>query len=129
MEQQFILHGVIGGKQVAALFVAQAHMDVHAGAGPLGVGLGHEGCGHAVLFGGGLDQALEHDAFIAGLQHIGAVAQDDFHLPRCIFRDQGFRRQPLRLAIGVEVLEEGGEVIEVLQVIGLVVLRAMLVDQ
>ncbi len=104
-------------------------MDVHAGAGPLGVGLGHEGGRHAVLFGGGLDQALEHDAFIAGLQHISPVAQHDFHLPRRIFRDQGFGRQALRLAISVEVLEEGGEVIEVLQVIGLVVLRAMLVDE
>ena len=77
----------------------------------------------------GLDQALQHDAFIAGLQHIGAMAQHDFHLPRRIFRDQGFGRQALRLAIGVEVLEEGREVIEVLQVIGLVMLRPMLVDE
>ena len=66
---------------------------------------------------------------IAGLQHIGPVAQHDFHLPRRIFRDQGFGRQALRLALAVEVLEKRGEVIEVLQVVGLVVLRAMLVNQ
>ena len=45
-------------------------------------------------------------------RHVGAVAQHDFHLARRIFRNQGLGGKVLHLAPGIEVLEEGREVVE-----------------
>ena len=80
-----------------------------------------------MLFGCRLDQALQHDSFVAGFEHVVAVAQHDFHLARRVFADQGFGGQALYIAVGIEILEERREVIDVLQVIGLVVLLARVI--
>ena len=129
MHQQLVLQRVFGGEQVVALFIGQRNMDVHARSRPFRIGLGHEGGGQPMLFGAGLDQALQHHALVTGIQHVGAVAQHDLHLARRIFRDQGLGGQVLNLAPGVEVLEERREIVRVLKIIGLVVLRAVLVDE
>ena len=102
---------------------------MHAGACPFGIGLGHESGDEAVLFGCRLDDALQHDGFIAGFQHIVAMAQHDLHLARCIFGDQSLGRQVLHFAPGIKVLEKRGEIIRVLKMIGLVVLRPRLINE
>ena len=53
-----------------------------------------------------------------------AVAEHDLHLTGRIFRDQRLGRQALGLGKSIEIAEERREVVEVLQVIGLVMLRA-----
>ena len=103
-------------------------MHMHAGAGPRRIGLGHEGGGQPMLFGNRLDQALQHDGFVAGFQHIGAVTQHDFHLPWRIFRNQRLGGQALRVTAGIEVLEERREIVEVLEIISLVMLRPEFID-
>ena len=102
---------------------------MHAGACPFGIGLGHEGGAEAVLFGGGLDDALQHDGFVAGFQYVVAVTENDFHLSRCIFGDQRFGGQVLDFAPGIKIFEEGCEIIHVLQMIGLVMLRTRFIHQ
>ena len=88
------------------------------------IGLGHEGRDQAMLLGGRLDQALQHDRFVASLEHIGAVPEHDLHLARRIFRDERLGGQALDLGKGIEIVKEGCEIIEILQMVGLVVLRA-----
>ncbi len=129
MHQQLVLGGIVGGKEIVAGVIAERHMHVHARARPLRIGLGHEGGAEAVLLGCGLDHTLQHDRLVAGLQHIGPVAEHDFHLSRRVLRDQRLGRQALLVAPVIEVLEEGAEVIRVLEIIGLIMLRARLVDE
>ena len=49
LEKELILGGIGRGKQVRACSVGEADMDMHAGARPFGIGLGHEGGDKAML--------------------------------------------------------------------------------
>ena len=69
------------------------------------------------------DEALEHDGLVARFQDVGAMAENDLELSRRIFRDQRLGRQALDFGIGIEIVEERREIVEVLEIVGLVVLR------
>ena len=92
LAQQRRAGGVVAGEQVVALFVGQADVQVHAGAGQVVERLGHETGEHSVLVRDALDQALVADRLVHGGEGV-AVVEGDFHLARGIFRDRRACRQ------------------------------------
>ena len=111
------------GQQVASGRVGQADMHVHAGAGQVVEGLGHEAGLHPMAVGHALDQALVAHGLVHGRQLL-AVLQGDLHLARGVLGNRRARRDALGLAGGVEVLEEGFELLQLPQAVDLGAARA-----
>ncbi len=103
-------------------------MKMLPAAGEAVMRLRHEGCLEAVAHGGALHQALEDLRLVGRAQGVGAMHQADLELVRRILRDRGFQRQACRLAMGIKVVQEGLEVVELAQAIGLDALAAMAGD-
>ena len=59
MAQQRRAGRVISRKQISSIDTRETHMDMHAAAGEIGIGLGHEGHELAVLGGDTAQQTLE----------------------------------------------------------------------
>ena len=89
-------------------------MDMHAGAGPVVMRLGHEGCFEIMRAGGGLDGALEQQASSAA-DSASAVLQVDLELPRPGFLHHSIDRQALRLGDPIDVIDERPERIHLLE--------------
>ena len=68
-----------GFEECVGVAFEEGEVGVHAAAGVLGEGLGHEGCVHAERVGDFLDDGAEGHDVVGGLQGVG-VAQVDFVL-------------------------------------------------
>ncbi|MCY1171638.1 hypothetical protein D9M73_117560 [compost metagenome] len=120
MTQRVVLQGVIAGEDVLAGFlVQQRNVHVQAVARLARVGLGHEGGVHLMVVGDVLDQALEQDRVVAGLDRVSHVVQVDFELRRGAFLDDGVGRNALLFGTFQNVLEAVDVFVEVVDQVDL----------
>ena len=99
------------GKQVVALGVDQALVNVHRAARLVGHRLGHEGRVHAVAQRRLPEDALEHDHLVRQRQRV-AVLEVDFHLAGAFFVDQRVQVEMHCLAVVVHLLEQRIELVD-----------------
>jgi hypothetical protein len=103
---------VLGGEEIGAPGIGKARMDMEAAAGAPAIGLGHEGGEQAMLGGDAAHQPLPLDGLIGCAHGIGAVAQYNLELAGRIFGDQGFGRQAHGPGRGIELGDEGAELLQ-----------------
>ena len=112
----------LGVEHVLPVLVDDAGMDMQAGAGVLGIGLGHAGGFQPVMAGRLFGKTLEVDAIVGGSQRIRAVQQVDLELAGAEFRRGGVGRQALSLGPAAQRLQiaferiDGGHVVELIAV-------------
>ena len=95
----------------ARLLVDDALVDVHGAARLLGVRLGHEGRVHLVPQCRLARRALEEERLVGQIQGI-PVQQVDLHLRRAVLVDQRIDLDVLRLAEGIDVIEQRIELVD-----------------
>ncbi|MNF56091.1 hypothetical protein D3C84_375710 [compost metagenome] len=124
-----VLLGIIGSEDVlAGLLVDERNVHVQAVARLARVGLGHEGGVHLMVVGDVLDQALEQDRVVAGLDRVGHVVQVHFELRRGAFLDDGVGRDALDLGAFEDVLQAVGILVQVVDQVDLGRLRTLAGD-
>lgn len=94
-------------------------MHVQAIARLARVGLGHEGGVHLMVVGDVLDQALEQQGVVAGLDRVLGVVQVHLELRRGTFLDDGVGRDALFLGRFQHVLQAVDVLVEVVDQIHL----------
>ena len=85
---------------------------MHAAAGLLAIGLGHEGGVIAMLAGHALDDALQQHGEICGAQRIGNVIEVDFVLAGAVFAQRRIGGDLLRPAGERDVVEDVFEIMQ-----------------
>ena len=119
VEEQLGRLAIATGENIAARFgIHHRLMQMHGGAGFIGMGLGHEGGIHVMLQGGLAHGALEHENLIGQFQRV-AVVEVDLQLGGAGFMRQRIDIQFLGFAIIVNVFHHGIEIIGRINAIGL----------
>ena len=103
---------------LAGLLVDDALVNVHGAAGLLGMRLGHEGGVHLVPQRRLARGALEQECLVGKIERL-AVQQVDFHLRRAVLVDQRVDLDVLRLAEGVDIVEQRIEFVDRGDAVGL----------
>ncbi|MCY1528611.1 hypothetical protein D9M68_637220 [compost metagenome] len=116
--------GVFAGVEVVALGIGEADVHVQPAACAVAEGLGHEAGLQPVAVRHALDQALVADAFVHRLERVEAVLQGQLHLAGGVLGDRRAHRQALDFAGGVEVVEEGLQLLQLVDAIDLRRFRA-----
>ena len=97
---------ILFGEQVIAFSIGHGHMQMHARPG---IGLdrfGHKTGGYPEFSRLQAHNAFQPDKIIGGLQNVAAIIQRQFVLPRRIFRNHGFRRDPGDLSGSINLREK-----------------------
>ena len=105
-------------KYIDAFFIQHAAVDMHAVAGFILEGLGHEAGDQAVLVGHALDQALHHYDLLGRQHRVVDVLHIDFVLGGRRFLHHAVKGQVLDLAGDAQVLKHRLVVIEHVQPVG-----------
>jgi hypothetical protein len=115
--------GCIIGHHVVAGTVVNAGVDMHAAAGDVGKGLGHEGGAKAMTARHTVDDAPQQQGVVAGDYRVVLVVGIDFPLPGGEFAVHRRQRYTLDLAGRADVIEE---LVAVEEIVGHAVLNAVL---
>ena len=102
---QPLAHAGVGGEDVAVRS-AYTDMHMHAVAGVIGIGLGHEGGLHPVRLGHAAHKTAEEHRHVGGGQCVVGVVEIDLVLPRAVLGDQCIRGQALHCARGLDVAQD-----------------------
>ena len=94
-------------------------MEMHARTGDVAMRLRHEARFETVANGDALHQTLVFDCLVASLHGVSTMPQAQLKLTRCVFRDGGFEWQADLFAHGVDIAEEGFEIVDLAQAIDL----------